>query len=117
MSSFPFPTRHPVLILTVLALAQLIIGLDYNIVFVALPDIGIQVGFTGQTLQWVISAYAVAFGGFLMLGGRAADLFGKRKMFITGLLFYGIASLIGGYAEQPIVLISARALQGLGGHC
>ncbi|MYT75220.1 MULTISPECIES: MFS transporter [unclassified Streptomyces] len=108
-------TRRPGLILAALALAQLIIALDYSIVFVALPDIGEGVGFSGQQLQWVIGAYAVAFGGFLLLGGRLADLLGRRRMFLTGLSLYAIASVVGGLADGPGPLVAARAVQGIGG--
>lgn len=101
--------------LCLLAFAQLIIALDYNIVFVALPEIGRGLGFSAYTLQWVISAYAVAFGGFLLLGGRAADLFGRRRMFVLGLTLYAVASLAGGLANSTYILIVARAVQGLGG--
>jgi MFS family permease len=96
-------------------LAQLTIGLDYNIVFVALPEIGSGVHFSAQNLQWVISAYTVAFGGFLLFGGRVSDLFGRRRVLVIGLALYAIASLIGGLASAPGLLIAARALQGLGG--
>ncbi|WP_164410422.1 MFS transporter [Streptomyces salinarius] len=101
--------------LALLAFAQLIISLDYNIVYVALPEIGDGLGFSTQTLQWVVSAYAVAFGGFLLLGGRATDLFGPRRMFVTGLGLYAVASLVGGLAQTPWPLVAARAAQGLGG--
>ncbi|GAA1920565.1 MFS transporter [Streptantibioticus ferralitis] len=107
--------RHLGLLLALLAFAQLIISIDYNIVYVALPDIGHGLGFSSQTLQWVISAYAVAFGGFLLLGGRACDLFGPRRMFVLGLSLYGAASLIGGLAVNPAMLIAGRAVQGMGG--
>ncbi|KOG73617.1 MULTISPECIES: MFS transporter [Streptomyces] len=107
--------RHKGLILAALALAQLIIALDYSIVFVALPDIGSGVGFSDQQLQWVIGAYAVAFGGFLLLGGRMSDLLGRRRMFLTGLALYALASVLGGLASDPWVLVAARAVQGIGG--
>jgi EmrB/QacA subfamily drug resistance transporter len=107
--------RHPALILAALALAQLTIGIDYNIVFVALPEIGSDVGFPAQQLQWVISAYTVAFGGFLLFGGRMSDLFGRRRVFILGLSLYALASLLGGLAQTPGLLVAARAIQGLGG--
>lgn len=107
--------RHPGATLALLAFAQLIIALDYNIVFVALPKISEGLSFTESALQWVVSAYAVVFGGFLMLGGRMADLFGRRRMFIAGLSLYAVASLAGGFATEPWVLIVARAGQGLGG--
>ncbi|HET6483005.1 MAG TPA: MFS transporter [Actinoplanes sp.] len=107
--------RHLGLTLGLLAFAQLIIAVDYTIVFVGLPAIGDGLQFSEQTLQWVVSAYAVAFGGFLLLGGRAADLFGRRRMFIAGLFLYAVSSLAGGLAEGPELLIAARAVQGLGG--
>jgi EmrB/QacA subfamily drug resistance transporter len=111
----PLRTRHPSLTLSLLAFAQLIIALDYNIVFVALPDIGHGLDFNAHTLQWVVSAYAVFFGGFLLLGGRAADLFGRRRMFVVGMSLYAIGSLLGGVASSPSFLIGARGIQGLGG--
>jgi EmrB/QacA subfamily drug resistance transporter len=101
--------------LALLAFAQLIIALDLNIVFVALPEIADDVGFTDQTLQWVVSAYAVAFGGFLVLGGRCADLLGRRRVFVLALLLYAGSSFVGGLAGSPEVLIAVRAVQGLGG--
>ncbi|MGN5631014.1 MFS transporter [Streptomyces sp. AC154] len=101
--------------LALLAFAQLIISVDYNIVYVALPRIGSGLGFSAQHLQWVISAYAVAFGGFLLLGGRACDLFGPRRTFVLGLSLYGVSSLAGGLATGPALLIAARAVQGIGG--
>lgn len=101
--------------LALLAFAQLIISIDYNIVYVALPEIGTSLGFSAQNLQWVISAYAVAFGGFLLLGGRASDLFGPRRMFALGLSLYAVSSLLGGLATSPGTLVAARAIQGIGG--
>lgn len=101
--------------LALLAFAQLIVSLDYNIVYIALPEIGRELQFSPQTLQWVISAYVVVYGGFLLLGGRAADLLGRRRMFLFGLAFYAVASLVGALATEPGLLIAARAVQGLGG--
>jgi EmrB/QacA subfamily drug resistance transporter len=101
--------------LAVLATAQLVIALDYSIVNVALPDIGRSLGFTGGTVQWVISAYTLTFGGFLLLGGRAADLLGRRRMFMAALSLFGLASLAGGLAQHAGLLIAARAVQGIGG--
>jgi EmrB/QacA subfamily drug resistance transporter len=101
--------------IALLALAQFVITLDFNIVFVALPDIGRELGFTAHSLQWVVNAYVVALGGLLLFGGRAADRLGARRMFITGLLFFAISSLVGGLATDPAILIGARAVQGLGG--
>ncbi|WP_370967637.1 MFS transporter [Amycolatopsis sp. cg9] len=108
-------TRRPAAVLALLAFAQLIISLDYNIVYVALPDIGRDLGFTAQSLQWVVSAYAVAFGGALLLGGRACDLFGPRRVFALGCTLYAVSSLAGGLAGDPGLLVAARAGQGLGG--
>jgi MFS family permease len=90
-------------------------ALDIYIVFVAMPQMGAEFGFTDQNLQLVVSAYAVTFGGFLLLGGRAADLFGKRRMFILALGLYGVSSLVGGFAGDPVTVIIVRAVQGLGG--
>ena len=117
MSSFPASggRRRLGWTLFLLAFAQLVIAVDYNIVFVALPDIGAQLGFSRQTLQWVVSAYGVAFGGFLLLGGRAADLLGRRRIFIFALALYGASSLVGGLATSPSAMIIARAIQGVGG--
>lgn len=107
--------RRPALILALLAFAQLIVSIDYNIVYVALPEIGSGLGFSAQHLQWVISGYAVAFGGFLLLGGRASDLFGPRRLFVLGLSLHAASSLLGGIATAPWMLIAARAVQGVGG--
>ncbi|WP_182418118.1 MFS transporter [Bartonella sp. HY038] len=101
--------------LSLLAFAQLIISLDINIVFVALPQIGLALNFSDQNLQWVVSAYTVFCGGFLLLGGRCADLLGQRRMFIIALWIYALSSLLGGLAWNPIIIIIARALQGIGG--
>lgn len=88
--------------------------LDANIVIVALPSIEADLGFSEQGLQWVISAYALTFAGLLLLGGRAADLLGRRRVFMAGLLFFTLASLICGLAWSPGALIGARAFQGIG---
>jgi EmrB/QacA subfamily drug resistance transporter len=101
--------------LWLLALTQLIVALDYNIVYVALPDIGDALHFSPQSVQWVVSAYAVGLGGLLLLGGRAVDRLGPRRMFTAGLALYGAASLAGGLAPASGVLIAARAVQGAGG--
>ncbi|GIO16697.1 MFS transporter [Cohnella xylanilytica] len=101
--------------LALLAFANLIYALDINIVFVALPEIGRGLGFSGQSLQWVVSAYTVFCGGFLLLGGRAADLFGQRRMFVFALILYALSSLLGGLAWSPVAIIIARAIQGIGG--
>lgn len=101
-------------ILALLALAQLIYSLDINIVFIALPEIGQALGFSKQSLQWVVSAYTIFCGGFLLLGGRAADLIGHKRMFIFALALYAISSLLGGLAWNSLVIIIARAIQGVG---
>ncbi|MGV9534335.1 MFS transporter [Streptosporangium sandarakinum] len=101
--------------LGLLALAQLIYALDLNIVFVALPRIGADLGFPGQTQQLVVSAYVVFAGGFLLFGGRAADLLGRRRIFVIALILYAVSSLAGGLATGPAVIIAARAVQGIGG--
>lgn len=101
--------------LAVLSFAMLIVSLDQYIVVVALPDIGRDLGYSVQTLQSVISAYAVTSSGFLLFGGRAADLLGRRRILLTGLAFYAGAALAGGLATGPGMLLAARAFQGLGG--
>ncbi|GIG63939.1 MFS transporter [Phytomonospora endophytica] len=108
-------TDRPGLRLALLAISQFLIAVDFDIVFVALPSIGRDLGFSPQTLQWVISAYTVTTGGFLLFGGRAADRLGARRVFITGIAIFGAASLVGGLADSQTVLIGARAVQGLGG--
>src|SRR5881409_3664994 len=88
--------------------------LDIAIVNVALPSIKVDLGFSQENLQWVISAYALVFGGFLLLGGRAADILGRRRMFIVGLVVFTSASLLAALAWNEPSLIGARAIQGLG---
>ncbi len=102
------------LVLALLCASQFMVVLDFSIVNVALPAMQKDLGFSQQNLQWVISAYALTFGGFLLLGGRAADLFGRRRVFMAGLGLFVLASLVGGLAHEQWVLISARAFQGLG---
>ncbi|HEY0815484.1 MAG TPA: MFS transporter [Pseudonocardia sp.] len=101
--------------LVLLAAAQLIFSLDINIVFVALPEIGSDLGFSAQTLQAVVSIYVVFAGGFLLLGGRAADILGRRRMFVLALAVYALSSLAGGLATTPAMILAARAVQGIGG--
>src|SRR5512133_1019669 len=110
MSSDPHRWR----ILAVVATAFFMTILDVSIVNVALPSIAKDLNFSQENLQWVITAYAIAFGGFLLLGGRAADLLGRRRVFMTGLFVVGIASLAAGFAATQGQLIAARAAQGLG---
>jgi EmrB/QacA subfamily drug resistance transporter len=103
------------LALLVLATAQLMVVLDATIVNVALPHIQRALGFSGSGLEWVVNAYALTFGGLLLLGGRAGDLLGRRRMFIAGLLLFSAASLAGGFATSQEWLLAARAVQGVGG--
>src|SRR5881409_1577467 len=101
-------------ILAVVATAFFMTILDVSIVNVALPSIGRGLHFSRDNLQWVITAYAISFGGFLLLGGRAADLLGRRRVFIAGLTLFTLASLVCGLAWSEGVLIAARGVQGLG---
>ncbi len=100
--------------LAVLALAQFMVVLDVTIVNVALPDIQADLGFSAEGLQWIVNAYTLAFGGLLLLGGRTADLLGRRRMFMSGLVLFVGASLAAGLAPSPEVLIVARTVQGVG---
>jgi EmrB/QacA subfamily drug resistance transporter len=100
--------------LALLCGAFFMVLLDAAIVLVALPSIGADLGFSEQALQWVLSAYALAFGGLLLLGGRAADLLGRRRLFITGVLLFTAASLGCGLAWSPAALLAARVVQGVG---
>jgi EmrB/QacA subfamily drug resistance transporter len=102
------------LALVVIATAQLMVVLDLTIVTVALPHIQSALGFSGTNLEWVVNAYAVTFGGLLLLGGRAGDLLDRRRVFIAGLLVFVAASLLGGLATDQVWLIAARAVQGVG---
>jgi EmrB/QacA subfamily drug resistance transporter len=102
------------LALALLASVQFMVVLDIAIVNVALPSIQTDLGFSQENLQWVISAYALFFGGFLLLGGRTADLLGRRRLFVAGLIVFSAASLLSGFAWNDEALIVARAVQGLG---
>jgi EmrB/QacA subfamily drug resistance transporter len=103
------------LALLVIATAQLMVVLDATIVNVALPHIQRALGFSGSGLVWVVNAYAVTFGGLLLLGGRAGDILGRRRVFVFGLLLFSAASLLGGFATSEWWLLTARAVQGVGG--
>jgi EmrB/QacA subfamily drug resistance transporter len=117
-------TRHPDttpstpsrrwLILAVLAVAQFMVFLDETVVNVALPSIKDELGFSQSTLAWVVNAYILMFGGLVLLGGRAADLFGRRRVFLAGTALFGVASLLDGLAPSQGVLLGARAVQGIG---
>ena len=102
------------LALALISVVQFMVVLDIAIVNVALPSIKVDLGFSQENLQWVISAYALAFGGFLLLGGRAADLLGRRRVFVAGLVLFAAGSIVAGLAWSEASLIGARSLQGLG---
>ena len=109
----PAPHLRATLVLS--CLAQFMVILDVSVVNVALPSIRHSLGFSEVDLQWVVNAYTVTFAGFLLLGGRAADLLGRRRVFVAGLTLFALASLAGGFADSRGLLIAARAVQGLGG--
>src|SRR5450759_2452908 len=121
MSSLSQPATSPLytpraknLALLLLAMTQFVIVIDASIVNVALPSIGTALHFARADLSWVVNAYTLTFGGFLLLGGRLADLLGRRRMFMIGLVLFSLASLAGGLAQSETWLIVARATQGLG---
>ena len=101
-------------ILTIACLGQFMVILDVSVVTVALPSMRADLGFSATGLQWVINAYTLIFAGFLLLGGRAADLYGRRRVFMAGLTLFTLASLVCGLAPGPEALVIARAVQGLG---
>jgi EmrB/QacA subfamily drug resistance transporter len=103
------------LVLVIVCLAQFMVILDATVVNVALPSIQADLGFSAANLQWVINGYTLVFGGFLLLGGRAGDLFGRRRLFLAGVAIFSFASLLNGLATSDTWLVAARALQGLGG--
>ncbi len=107
--------RHWAVTVVVVCLAQFMVILDATITNVALPSIQADLHFSPADLQWVVNVYLLVFGGFLLLGGRAGDLFGRRRMFLLGILTFSAASLIGGVAQSQAMLVGARALQGVGG--
>ena len=109
------PPRRLGLALAVIATAQLMVVLDATIVNVALPHIQTALRFSGTNLEWVVNAYALAFGGLLLLGGRSGDLLGRRRIFIAGILVFSLASLLGGFATDQAWLLTARVVQGIGG--
>ncbi|MBB6735563.1 MFS transporter [Cohnella zeiphila] len=108
-------TRFKGLALLILAVSQLVMALDYTIIFVAMPSLGEELGFSANNLQWVVSAYSLVFGGFLLIGGRLSDLLGRRRMFMIAMALFGLGSLLGGASESQLMLIIARGLQGFGG--
>src|SRR5918994_1996675 len=115
MSSSDLPTRavNRWVVLVVVCFAQFMVILDGTVVNVALPAIQADLGFKPTDLAWVVNAYTLVFGGFLLLGGRAADLFGRKRLFVAGVALFSIASLLDAVATSPGQLIAFRALQGL----
>jgi EmrB/QacA subfamily drug resistance transporter len=111
------PGKHPPdwVVLTLVCLGAFMVILDVSVVNVALPAIRASLGFSQTGLQWVVNAYTLTFAGFLLLGGRAADLYGRRRVFLIGLSIFTIASLVGGLAQNQAMLVTARAVQGFGG--
>jgi EmrB/QacA subfamily drug resistance transporter len=106
---------NPNAVLAVVAVAQFMVILDASVVNVALPTIKVDLGFSEQSLSWILNAYTLIFGGFLLLGGRLADRLGRRRLFVTGIALFAAASLICGVAQSEGMLLVARGLQGLGG--
>jgi EmrB/QacA subfamily drug resistance transporter len=106
---------NPWVVLTLVCMAQFMVILDATVVNVALPSIERGLKFTNADLQWIVNAYTLTFGGFLLLGGRAGDLFGRQRIFLAGLAIFTGASLVNGLAQSPTMLIIGRAVQGFGG--
>lgn len=102
------------LALALILSASFMVVLDFSIVNVALASIERELRFTGSSVQWVVTGYAITFGGLLVLGGRAADMFGRRRIFVAGLLLFVAASLSGGLAQDPVLLVASRLVQGIG---
>jgi EmrB/QacA subfamily drug resistance transporter len=109
----PQRTRRPLQLALILVAAFMVV-LDFSIVNVALPSIERELHMPPDAVQWIVTGYAISFGGLLILGGRAADLLGRRRMFVIGLIAFALASLAGGLAQDPVLLITARVIQGAG---
>src|ERR1700691_548117 len=107
--------RHPSVLLAVILTAQLMVVLDATIVNVALPHIQRSLHFSTSSLSWVLNAYVLTFGGLLLLGARSGDLLGRRRTFLAGIALFSLSSLAGGFATTSWMLLTARALQGVGG--
>jgi EmrB/QacA subfamily drug resistance transporter len=110
----PNPPRRQPLQLALILVAAFMVVLDFSIVNVALPSIERELAMPADAVQWIVTGYAISFGGLLILGGRAADLLGRRRMFVIGLVAFALASLAGGLARDPMLLIAARVVQGAG---
>ena len=106
--------RHPSVLLAVILTAQMMVVLDATIVNVALPHIQEDLGFSTSALSWVLNAYILTFGGFMLLGARAGDLFGRRRVFLLGIAIFTVSSLLGGLAVSGWALLAARGVQGVG---
>ena len=109
------PQNRATLVLFVILTCQLMVVLDATIVNIALQDIRTDLHFSAASLSWVVNAYALTFGGLLLLGARAGDLLGRRQVFLSGLVLFTAASFVGGFAQNPAELLAARAIQGIGG--
>ena len=107
------PRRQPLQLALILVAAFMVV-LDFSIVNVALPSIERELHMPADAVQWIVTGYAISFGGLLILGGRAADILGRRRMFVIGLVAFAMASLAGGLAQDPMLLIAARVVQGAG---
>src|SRR6476619_635526 len=114
-ASRPASRVNPNAVLAVVAVAQFMVILDSTVVNVALPTVQRHLGFSEQSLSWVLNAYTLMFGGFLLLGGRAADRLGRRRLFLAGIVLFSGASLVCGLSQSEPMLLIARGLQGLGG--
>src|SRR5437660_3038277 len=115
MSTTSPPQTNRWVVLVIACLAQFMVVLDATIVNVALPSIQHGLRFSSSSLQWVVNAYTLVFGGFLLLGGRAADLIGRKRLFVAGVALFSLASILNGVAQSSGMLIAGRGLQGLGG--
>src|SRR6187431_3046363 len=102
------------LALVLISIAQLMVVLDATIANIALPFIGKDLDISGPNLTWIVTGYTLVFGGLLLLGGRLADLYGRRRIFMIGLVLFAVASMLGGLAQNETLLLGARGLQGLG---
>jgi EmrB/QacA subfamily drug resistance transporter len=111
----PGRTFNPWVVLTLVCMAQFMVILDATVVNVALPSIKRGLSFSDADLQWIVNGYTLTFGGFLLLGGRAGDLFGRQRIFLAGLVIFSVSSLVNGLAQSPTMLIVGRAVQGFGG--
>src|SRR6059058_3770568 len=114
MQTTTLSARRERLVLALLCAIAFLDFVDASIVNVALPSIRRDLGFSVQDLQWVLSGYLLTYGGFMLLGGRAADLFGRRRILVAGTVVFAVASLAGGFANTAGLLVAARLLQGVG---